>query len=208
MALGDALRDIGDTISQAVRDFGEAVGLGGGGARGDRGDQADRVGRTRPQARPSIMSRGDQLVATRDIPRYGITAGQVFDTPDYGMYSARGIMSTDPAQVARVIQARERAERADAMSREGSGLSGGEGADRAAEARKGARAAAEPETPAVPAGEAKGGRPGAEGTGESAAARARRLGLASTIATTPGGLLADSEATRRRRSLIGGGLIQ
>lgn len=204
MALGDALRDIGDAIGQAVSDIGGALGLGGGRARGTREDQADRVGRTRPQARPSIMSRGDQLVATRDIPRYGITAGQVFDTPDYGMYSARGIMSTDPAQVARVIQARERAERADAMSREGSG----EGADRAAEARKGARAAAEPETPAVPAGEAKGGRPGAEGTGESAAARARRLGLASTIATTPGGLLADSDATRRRRSLIGGGLIR
>lgn len=207
MALGDALRDIGNAIGQAVSDIGGALGLGGGRARGTREDQADRVGRTRPQARPSIMSRGDQLVATRDIPRYGITAGQVFDTPDYGMYSARGIMSTDPAQIARVTQARERAERADAMSREGSGLSGGEGADRAAEARKGARAA-EPETPAVPAGEAKGGRPGAEGTGESAAARARRLGLASTIATTPGGLLADSDATRRRRSLIGGGLIQ
>lgn len=204
MALGDALRDIGDTISQAVRDFGEAVGLGGGGARGDRGDQADRIGRTRPQARPSIMSRGDQLVATRDIPRYGITAGQVFDTPDYGMYSARGIMSTDPAQIARVTQARERAEAQEARA---TSMGSGEGADRAAEARKGARAA-EPETPAVPAGEAKGGRPGAEGTGESAAARARRLGLASTIATTPGGLLADSEATRRRRSLIGGGLIQ
>jgi hypothetical protein len=44
--------------------------------------------------------------------------------------------------------------------------------------------------------------------GESAAARARRLGLASTIATSPGGLLAGGEGTtRRRRSLMGGGLI-
>jgi hypothetical protein len=47
-----------------------------------------------------------------------------------------------------------------------------------------------------------------EKAGETAAARARRLGLASTIATSPGGLLAGGEGTtRRRRSLMGGGLI-
>jgi hypothetical protein len=42
--------------------------------------------------------------------------------------------------------------------------------------------------------------------GETAAARARRLGLASTIATSPGGLLAGGQGTTRgRRSLMGGG---
>jgi hypothetical protein len=47
-----------------------------------------------------------------------------------------------------------------------------------------------------------------EQAGETAAAKARRLGLASTIATSPGGLLAGGEGTtRRRRSLMGGGLI-
>ena len=48
-----------------------------------------------------------------------------------------------------------------------------------------------------------------EKAGETAVTKARRLGLASTIATSPGGLLmTDQAAARPRRSLIGGGLIR
>jgi hypothetical protein len=47
-----------------------------------------------------------------------------------------------------------------------------------------------------------------EQAGETAAEKQRKLGLAQTIATSPRGLLAGGEGTtRRRRSLIGGGLI-
>jgi hypothetical protein len=47
-----------------------------------------------------------------------------------------------------------------------------------------------------------------EVAGETAAEKQRRLGLAQTIATSPAGLLAGGEGTtRRRRSLMGGGLI-
>lgn len=47
-----------------------------------------------------------------------------------------------------------------------------------------------------------------EAAGETAAEKQRRLGLAQTIATSPRGLLAGGEGTtRRRRSLMGGGLI-
>lgn len=47
-----------------------------------------------------------------------------------------------------------------------------------------------------------------EAAGETAAEKQRKLGLAQTIATSPRGLLAGGEGTtRRRRSLMGGGLI-
>ena len=48
-----------------------------------------------------------------------------------------------------------------------------------------------------------------EQAGETAAEKQRKLGLAQTIATSPRGLLASGEGTtRRRRSLIGSGLIK
>jgi hypothetical protein len=44
---------------------------------------------------------------------------------------------------------------------------------------------------------------------QAADARARRLGLAQVVATSMRGLLAGGEGTtRRRRSLMGGGLIR
>ena len=47
-----------------------------------------------------------------------------------------------------------------------------------------------------------------EGAGEMAAEEQKELGLAQTIATSPRGLLSGGEGTtRRRRSLMGGGLI-
>lgn len=47
-----------------------------------------------------------------------------------------------------------------------------------------------------------------EAAGETAAEKQKKLGLAQTIATSPAGLLAGGEGTtRRRRSLMGGGMI-
>lgn len=47
-----------------------------------------------------------------------------------------------------------------------------------------------------------------EEAGETAAEKQKKLGLAQTIATSPRGLLAGGEGTtRRRRSLMGGGII-
>jgi hypothetical protein len=189
MSLRDFFSGLGDALSNAFS------------GNEDREPASRGPSRTRPQQRPSIMSveRDGQMqrVATRDMPRFGITEGQRTSEPEFGSFSLQGLTSTDPANVMRNIQGAERAARMD---------TGGGGEDRP-EVAKGERPA-EAAEPEMDVGEAKGARPTEEGTGESAAARARRLGLASTIATTPGGLLAGEGATRRRRSLMGGGLIQ
>jgi hypothetical protein len=71
-------------------------------------------------ARPSIMTvqrqpeDDRQLVATRDMPRFGISAGQSASVPDYSPLSLRGLTSTDPGNVMRNIQGAERQARADA----------------------------------------------------------------------------------------------
>lgn len=185
-------------LADAIRDA-----FSGGSTAGAAGDGGGGPTRSmRPQTRPSILSveRNGQTerFATRDMPRFGITAGQRTTDPEFGTFSLEGLTSRDPANVMRNIQGAERAARM--------APAGGGGEDRQPEVAKGMRPA-EPAAPEVETGEAKGARPVEEGTGESAAARARRLGLASTIATTPGGLLAGETATRRRRSLMGGGLI-
>jgi len=154
----------------------------------------------RPQKKPSIMKVGSQRVATRDMPQFGISEGDTTSEPEYSPFSVKGLTSTDPANVMRNIEGAERMARAAPVD------TGGGGEDRPVEVARGERPAEAP--PEVDPGEARGPRPVEEGTGESSAARARRLGLASTIATSPGGLLAGGEGTtRRRRSLMGGGLI-
>jgi hypothetical protein len=185
MSLRDFFSGLGDALSNAFS------------GNEDREPASRGPSRTRPQQRPSIMTVGNERVATRDMPRFGITEGQRTSDPEFGSFSLQGLTSTDPANVMRNIQGAERMARMD---------TGGGGEDRP-EVAKGERPA-EAAEPEMDVGEAKGARPTEEGTGESAAARARRLGLASTIATTPGGLLAGEGATRRRRSLMGGGLIQ
>jgi hypothetical protein len=191
MSLRDFFSGLGDALSNAFS------------GNEDREPASRGPSRTRPQQRPSIMTvqrtpeDERQRVATRNMPRFGISVGDTTTDPEYGAFSLRGLTSTDPANVMRNIQGAERMARMD---------TGGGGEDRP-EVAKGERPA-EAAEPEMDVGEAKGARPTEEGTGESAAARARRLGLASTIATTPGGLLAGEGATRRRRSLMGGGLIQ
>lgn len=62
----------------------------------------------RPQQRPSIMQRGDEMVATRDMPRFGFSAGDTAATPEFSPFSLRGFTSTDPGNVMRNIMGAER----------------------------------------------------------------------------------------------------
>lgn len=173
----------------------------GGGGRDDR-----------PQQRPSIMTVGTQRVATRDMPRFGISAGDRTDEPSYSPFSLQGLTSTDPANVMRNIQGAERNLRA-------SPPGGGDDNDRAepAPAAPAPPPAAPvddtPPPPPPPPVETESGMTPAqeeriEQAGETAAEKQRKLGLAQTIATSPAGLLSTGETTRRRRSLMGGGLIK
>jgi hypothetical protein len=190
-------------------------------SQSDSGSGNDRTPpRTRPQQRPSIMTvqrtpqDERQRVATRDIPRFGISAGDTTSEPDYSPFSLRGLTSTDTGNVMRNIQGAERNARAEAARTD---------ADREDRPAPAAAPVAEsvsepaaetPETPVTPAAPAteSGMTPEQEErieqAGETAAEKQRKLGLAQTIATSPRGLLASGEGTtRRRRSLIGGGLI-
>ena len=196
-------------MEQFFKDLGDALsGMFGGGGQGGSSRPP------RPPQRPSVVSvapgsysfgdvpddndGGNMLMATRDLLGGRIPSGTTAAPPSFSVLDPRSLISRDPGNAMRNIQGNERMGTPQFADDEG---------EPAPEAPKGERPAA-PATPAVPAGEPKGARPGAEGSGESAAARARRLGLASTIATTPGGLLASEGATRRRRSLMGGGLIR
>jgi hypothetical protein len=180
-------------------------------SQSDSGSGNDRTPpRTRPQQRPSIMTvqrqpeDDRQLVATRDMPRFGISEGQSESEPDYSPFSIQGLTSTDPGNVMRNIQGAERMARAmPADSGRDDSPAPVQAAAPASAAAPAQAASAATELTSVADQEAQ-----IEEAGETAAARARRLGLASTIATSPGGLLAGGEGTtRRRRSLMGGGLI-
>ena len=189
-------------------------------SQSDSGSDRAPTRSQRPPQRPSIMTvqrqpeDDRQLVATRDMPRFGISEGQSESEPDYSPLSIQGLTSTDPGNVMRNIQGAERNARAEAARTD---------ADREDRPAPAAAPVAEsvsepaaetPETPVTPAAPAteSGMTPEQEErieqAGETAAEKQRKLGLAQTIATSPRGLLASGEGTtRRRRSLIGGGLI-
>lgn len=76
----------------------------GGGNGGSRGPSANNV----PQPRPTIRQSGDQLIATRDVPRFGFSAGDTAPVPEYRSLSFRGLTSTDPGNVMRNIMGSER----------------------------------------------------------------------------------------------------
>jgi hypothetical protein len=172
------------------------------------------LGRSRLFCLEQLKIVGTEYVATRDMPRFGLEAGQLESEPDYSPFSLRGLTSTDPGNVMRNIQGAERNARAEAARTD---------ADREDRPAPAAAPVAEsvsepaaetPETPVTPAAPAteSGMTPEQEErieqAGETAAEKQRKLGLAQTIATSPRGLLASGEGTtRRRRSLIGGGLI-
>jgi hypothetical protein len=183
---------------------------GGSSSQSDSGSMIERHLALSPQQRPSIMTvqrqpeDDRQLVATRDMPRFGISEGQSESVPDYSPLSIQGLTSTDPGNVMRNIQGAERMARAmPADSGRDDSPAPVQAAAPASAAAPAQAASAATELTSVADQEAQ-----IEEAGETAAARARRLGLASTIATSPSGLLAGGEGTtRRRRSLMGGGLI-
>ena len=197
MSFFESLRE---AISQAFS--------GGGSSRSDSGSDRGPSRTSRPQQRPSIMTRDNQMTATRDMPRFGISAGETAATPDYSAFSLRGLTSTDRGNVMRNIAGAERMARAEAerIARDGRDESPAPAPAQAAAAAP-AQAAAPTPAPAMTSVAEQEAQ--IEEAGETAAAKARRLGLASTIATSPGGLLAGGQGTtRRRRSLMGGGLIR
>jgi hypothetical protein len=97
-------------VGMAKRLIDSLAGGGGGGS----------LGSTRPETRPSVMNvmrgEGDDaqmyMAATRDMPRFGISAGDEMLPPDYSPFSLRGFTSSDPANVMRNIQGSERMARA------------------------------------------------------------------------------------------------
>jgi hypothetical protein len=186
-------------------------GGGSSSSSGSSGSSQAPTSSPRPQQRPSIMtvqrdSDSDrQLVATQDMPRFGISAGQSESVPSYSALSLQGLTSKDPGNVMRNIQGAER--QAAAMPMGGSDREDTPAAAPAA-APVAMPPASRPESPATGLMSEAAQEAQIEEAGETAAAAARRLGRASTIATSPGGLLAGGEGTtRRRRSLMGGGLI-
>jgi hypothetical protein len=74
----------------------------------------------RPVQRPSVISRGDQMVATRDMPRFGISAGDTAATPEYSGFSLRGLTSTEHWKCDAQHSGAEREARAEAARRAGS----------------------------------------------------------------------------------------
>lgn len=72
------------------------------------GDGNEGPSRMRPQERPSVMQRGNELVATRDMPRFGFSAGDTAANPEFSPFSFRGFTSNDPGNVMRNIMGAER----------------------------------------------------------------------------------------------------
>ena len=143
----------------------------------------------------------------------GADSGQAANQPSYSAFSVKGLTSSDPANVARNQAAAKMY--ADMPA---SGSKDRPSADAAAAAAAPAAPAVTPmpvlpaptlTPPAAPAPVVPGEAP--TSAVEAAAMESTKGGRASTILTSALGLLADAEATgqlRKRRSLMGGGLIQ
>lgn len=206
-----------EAFSKTVESVKEAFG---GGDDDDGGSQYAPKKSIRPIAKPRIGSvktpEGTvERFATVDIPSRGISRGDRTTDPESSVYSFSGLFGQDDANVMRRIQ---NADRMNAMFPPV--VSDDNDSDRD-------RPAPPPPPPPPPAPEPVAEAPAApppspvgdsgmtvaqeeriEAAGETAAEKQKKLGLAQMIATSPRGLLAGGEGTtRRRRSLMGGGLI-
>ena len=208
------------SFGDVMRDIGRALGIGGGGqASSGGGNRASSGG---GQARPSIVSVGsNQRMATVDLPRYGISAGQVTTNPSYGAFSWRGLTSTDPANVMRNLQ------RPAQQAVIAGGDRGGRDRDRPTTPTTPATPVAPPTPPTTPevppvAPPPTPPRPPAPvnpsdmtstGPSEDLALESASQGLASTILTSGQGIAEEEPGLLRPRrglgrSLVGRGLIQ
>ena len=213
----------------AFRDFVDAIrdAFSGGSRSSEPSGGSDRAPSSspKPKQKPSILSRSTddgttERVATRDMPQFGIEAGQRTTEPDYGGFSLRGLFSTDPANVMRNIQAAERNLAAfppsddDDDNRPAPAPAPEEPVEEAPPPPPPPPPPVETESGLTPAQEERIERAGEEAAkkqselGRSQTIATSPRGIDSTIATTPGGLLVSGGSTRRRRSLIGGGMIR
>jgi hypothetical protein len=207
-----------NAVSKTVEKVKEAFG---GGGDDDGGSQYAPTKSYRPIVKPRIGSvktpEGKvERFATVDIPNRNISAGDRTTDPESSVYSFSGLFGQDDANVMRRIQ---NADRMNALFPPVVRDNKDKDRDRPApEPEKvtptivtADKVPPEPELEPEPVGES--GMTVAqeeriEAAGEAAAAEQKKLGLAQTIATSPQGLLAGGEGTtRRRRSLMGGGLI-
>lgn len=201
-----------EALDKAVKGVSEAFG---GGGDSDGGSQYAPSRSIRPIAKPRIGSvktpEGTvERFATVDIPSRNISAGDRTTDPESSVYSFSGMFGQDDANVMRRIQNADRnALRFPPVVKE----------------KKDKDRPAPPpvmvtptivtadDVPPEPSPVGDSGMTVAqeeriEAAGETAAEKQKKLGLAQTIATSPAGLLAGGEGTtRRRRSLMGGGMI-
>jgi hypothetical protein len=183
MAKGTTSKASGGGVGNALRDLGRSI-TGSGNTSGGGGGGAD--------------------------------SGRAANQPSYSAMSVKGLTSKDPANVARNQAAADRYAAAEA-AKPVRQTDGPQEKERKAKAAGAAAAGVTPmpnlpaPTLTPPTAPVPVGSEGPTSAAEAAAMESTKGGRASTILTSTLGLLADAEATgqlRKRRSLMGGGLIQ
>jgi hypothetical protein len=205
-----------EAFSKTVESVKEAFSGGDSDGNKDSGSQYAPTTSYRPIVKPRIGSVQTpsgtvERFATVDIPNRNISAGDRTTDPESSVYSFSGLFGQDDANVMRRIQ---NADRMNAMfppvvsddnndDKDPTPPPPPPAPEPVAEAP-----AAPPPSPVGESGMTVAQENRIEAAGETAAEKQKKLGLAQTIATSSRGLLSGGEGTtRRRRSLMGGGLI-
>jgi len=203
-----------EAFDKAVKNVKEA--FSGGSDSKDSGSQYAPTTSYRPIVKPRIGSVQTpsgtvERFATVDIPNRNISAGDRTTDPESSVYSFSGMFGQDDANVMRRIQ---NADRMNAMApppptdKDRDRDPAPKATAPKATAPKATAPKAPPPEPVGDSGMTVKQEDRIKKAGETAAEKQRKLGLAQTIATSSRGLLSGGEGTtRRRRSLMGGGLI-